>query len=356
MNQEQQQTPINGEEPTVPRRRKVPRPHLAKPHLPKPRVPTPHLSKPETPEPLAGALFLLQEKVLWPLQDRLMPTGGPRPSRRLVVGGGLGAVAIGAVAAVVALSGGGSSTATSTSVAIEAAAAPRVPLTSAPAEPAPKKVKPAGPTLHGPAPVFAPAPRSRRNAAGETKTTTAAGDEKLGSSQKVEAPPAPSAGQSAAAEATAGTTTLSSPASATISSNPKSSKPAPAATDARAAAGTPATLPEGPPAGPQALKVARQFAKGFVVYETGGEEGEFKEAFGESATPELTKALMQRPPRQPDGVKVPRAKVLNVVAGPSQGTVYKVSVSLLRVGVTSELRLDMEKLKRGEWRVTNVLG
>jgi hypothetical protein len=65
---------------------------------------------------------------------------------------------------------------------------------------------------------------------------------------------------------------------------------------------------------------------------------------------------MQRPPRQPDGVKVPRAKVLNVVAGPSQGTVYKVSVSLLRVGVTSELRLDMEKLKRGEWRVTNVLG
>jgi hypothetical protein len=55
-------------------------------------------------------------------------------------------------------------------------------------------------------------------------------------------------------------------------------------------------------------------------------------------------------------VKVPRAKVLNVVAGPSRDGVYKVSVSLLRVGVTSELRLDMEKLKNADWRVTNVLG
>ena len=82
----------------------------------------------------------------------------------------------------------------------------------------------------------------------------------------------------------------------------------------------------------------------------------FKDAFAGSATPELAKALLQRPPKQPAGVKVPRAKVLNVVAGPSQGNVYKVSVSLLRVGVTSELRLDMEHGKRVEWRVTNVLG
>ena len=67
--------------------------------------------------------------------------------------------------------------------------------------------------------------------------------------------------------------------------------------------------------------------------------------------------------RPPVKAKVPRAKVLNVVAGPSQGSVYKVSVSLLRVGVTSELRLDMERIKAAgksgksaEWRVINVLG
>ena len=60
--------------------------------------------------------------------------------------------------------------------------------------------------------------------------------------------------------------------------------------------------------------------------------------------------------RQPADVEVPRAKVLNVVPGPSRGGVYTVSVSLLRVGVTSELRLEMERLKDEGWRVTNVLG
>jgi hypothetical protein len=65
---------------------------------------------------------------------------------------------------------------------------------------------------------------------------------------------------------------------------------------------------------------------------------------------------MRRPPRQPAGVKVPQAKVLNVVPAPSHGKVYPLSVSLLRVGVTSELRLEMEQLKNKGWRVTNVLG
>ena len=53
---------------------------------------------------------------------------------------------------------------------------------------------------------------------------------------------------------------------------------------------------------------------------------------------------------------MPKAKVVNVVPGPSHGGVYPVSVSLLRVGLTSELRLEMEKLKGEGWRVTNVLG
>ncbi len=68
-------------------------------------------------------------------------------------------------------------------------------------------------------------------------------------------------------------------------------------------------------------------------------------------------SLLQRPPRLPASVEVPKAKVLNVVAGPHQGDTYTLSVSLLRVGVTSELRLDMQRdPKTGEWRVTDVLG
>ena len=56
-------------------------------------------------------------------------------------------------------------------------------------------------------------------------------------------------------------------------------------------------------------------------------------------------------------MKVPKAKVLNIVSGPKQGDTYNLSVSLLRVGVTSELRIDMQRDKKtGEWRVTDVLG
>jgi hypothetical protein len=72
-------------------------------------------------------------------------------------------------------------------------------------------------------------------------------------------------------------------------------------------------------------------------------------------------------------VKVPKAKVLNVVAGPKHGETYTMSVSLLRVGVTSELRLDMQKTPaakgspdstggastesdKARWLVTDVLG
>ncbi len=48
--------------------------------------------------------------------------------------------------------------------------------------------------------------------------------------------------------------------------------------------------------------------------------------------------------------------MLNVVAAPSRGAVYPVSVSLLRLGVTSELRLSMEQKKNDGWRVADVLG
>ncbi|MBS1894838.1 MAG: hypothetical protein JST59_26350 [Actinobacteria bacterium] len=108
--------------------------------------------------------------------------------------------------------------------------------------------------------------------------------------------------------------------------------------------------------GAAALSVAREFAQAFVVYEVGGEKKTFKAGFDATATAQLVKALLHRPPRQPADGKVPKAKVVNVVAGPSKGKVRQVSVSLLRVGVTSELRLDLERGVGKQWQVTNVLG
>ena len=54
---------------------------------------------------------------------------------------------------------------------------------------------------------------------------------------------------------------------------------------------------------------------------------------------------------------MPKAKVLNVVPGPHHGDTYTLSVSLLRVGITSELRLNVQRDEEsGEWQVTDVLG
>jgi hypothetical protein len=122
-------------------------------------------------------------------------------------------------------------------------------------------------------------------------------------------------------------------------------------------AGTAATASRVVPAGPVATKVGRQFAGAFVLYETGRSDAKVRAAFAATATPELTHSLLRRPPRLPANVKVPKAKVLNLVPGPQHGDTYTLSVSLLRVGVTSELRIDMQRDKKtGEWRVTDVLG
>ncbi len=110
-------------------------------------------------------------------------------------------------------------------------------------------------------------------------------------------------------------------------------------------------------AGPAAIKIAHQFAGAFVLYETGRKTAEVRGTFAKTATAQLTRSLLQRPPRLPTGVKVPKAKVLNVVAGPRHGDTYTLSVSLLRLGVASELRLDMQPdLKTDRWLVTDVRG
>lgn len=256
----------------------------------------------------------LREHLLWPVQDHFL---GLSDRGRAVVAGGAVVLALGiGVGSYSLATSGGSHPTGATEVA---AVVKRTP--PAPAAPKPKPA----PTLHGAAPVFKP-PQE---------------DSSLGNSKAVE---------HEAAAATANNT--GNAATDTISSSP-------ATRTAGASASTSALKSptvDGPPAGPAAVAVAQEFAEGFVVYETGGDKATIRKAFKATASPELTKALLRRPPRQPAGVEVPKAKVLNVVPAPSHGTVYPLSVSLLRVGVTSELRLEMEQLKNKEWRVTNVLG
>jgi hypothetical protein len=271
------------------------------------------------PEALEDLSLALREHLIWPVEDRLLGLGDR--GRAAVAGGAVVlvlAVGIGAAS----LGGSGSAEPVSAPVAV---APEKTPHTLPPSQPASKPE----PTLHGAAPVFKPAQAP----------------EKVGESKGVES----AAGNAAATAANTG-----NPATDTITSTPAA--PAARAAGATASSAQTADLPDGPPAGPAAIAVARRFASAFVVYETGGNEAEFSEAFKATATPELTKALLHRPPHQPAGVEVPQAKVLNIVPAPSHGTIYPLSVSLLRVGVTSELRLEMEQLKNQGWRVTNVLG
>lgn len=270
------------------------------------------------PEAVEDLSLALREHLIWPIEDRLFGLGDR----------GRAAVAGGAVVLALGLGIGGYSLLGSESPSGPVETAPVAALTERSPHPAPT-TPPAPepepePTLHGATPVFEP-PKGE-------------GQEKVGGAKGVE---------SGAAASTAANT--GDPATDTLSSSP-------AARPADASASTSTTEVDGPPAGPAAIAVARKFAEAFVVYETGGDETAVRKAFGATATPELTKALMERPPRQPAGVEVPQAKVLNIVPAPSHGKVYPLSVSLLRVGVTSELRLEMEQLKSQGWRVTNVLG
>jgi hypothetical protein len=249
----------------------------------------------------------LRERLVWPLEDRTAEMGAP--ARALSAAGVL------LIAAAAAL--GGLSVARSGGTG-ENAAAP-IAVTAPATEPkqAAKANRAAEPTLQGAAPVFEP-----------PETPPA------------EVDPAKAIDKSAPPQSSAEPETSSAAASSSAAKPGQGADPA----------------LDGPPAGPEAIAVARGFAGAFVLYETGETDAEVREAFGETATPALSRALLKRPPRLPANLEVPKAKVLNVVPAPSHGDVYPVSVSLLRVGATSELRLDLEQQKGEGWRVTNVLG
>jgi hypothetical protein len=262
---------------------------------------------------LGNVAYWFKRLLVWPFTDRVALLSGP--VRALTISGLALVIGVGVAAAL--------ATSTKDSTAID-----RAPIAEVSAEStevsAPAAHEEPEPTLQGATPVFT---RPPAKAAAKPKAAKDAGG------------PASTGGLGASGGG-------SPAASEKISSYPSASRP----TTAEAS-----TIP-GPTAGAKAIAVARQFSGAFVVYETEGKSNDVRKAFASTATPELTKALLKRPPRQPSKVEVPRARVLNIVPGPSKGAVFTVSVSLLRVGVTSELRLEMEKLKKQGWRVTNVLG
>jgi hypothetical protein len=269
------------------------------------------------PQAFEDVSLALREHLVWPVEDRLL---GLSDRGRAAVAGGAVVVALGLGIGAFSLGGSGGTEPVSAPVAVMPETAPHAAPTTE-SEPEPE------PTLHGAAPVFEPAPEDKQA--------------KVGDNEGVESAPASSGANTG------------DPATDTISSSPGAH---PADASASASTSTATEPVDGPPAGPAAIAVARKFAEGFVAYETGGETSSFRSAFSATATPELKKALLRRPPHQPAGVTVPKAKVLNIVPAPSHGSTFPLSVSLLRVGVTSELRLEMEQLKNDGWRVTNVLG
>ncbi len=258
--------------------------------------------------PFERIAWAIERGLVWPLEER---TDGWSDSVRIacVVALALLAVSAGVVGLVLASSdgsGGGSE-----GTVVRATSAP----TPAPASSATAEVPPTtgAPVLQGAKPDFA-----------------AEGDSGVA--------------KGSAESAASGSSTSTAGSTSEVARSAPSSDPAAAAAGEKAA-------------GPAAIKVAHQFAGAFVLYEIGRKSSEVRSIFNETATPQLTHALLQRPPRQPAGTPVPKAKVLNIVPGPHHGDTYTISVSLLRVGVTSELRLDMQRNeKTGKWQVTDALG
>jgi hypothetical protein len=260
--------------------------------------------------PFERVIWAIERGFVWPLEER---TGDWHPQLRALGVALLALLAAGAgVLGLVWASSSGSGGTRSTPEASAPTAAPIVRQAPQPA------AAPAAPVLRGAKPDFAATPQ--------------------GSASK-------SSGSSAESAVAASGSTSASGSTAEVAKSGSSR--------AGGSAGTAAVTPAGPPA----ATVARQFASAFVLYEIGRKTSQVETTFNQTATPRLAHELLRRPPRQPAGVKVPKAKVLNVVAGPHKGDTFTLSVSLLRVGVTSELRLEMQRNpKTGVWQVADSLG
>jgi hypothetical protein len=259
--------------------------------------------------PFERIAWALERGLVWPLEER---TDGWSASVRVIGIAALALLAAGAGVAGLVLASGDGSEGSGSGTVVRATSAPAPAPAAAAAKVAPTA---AAPVLQGANPDFAAEADS--------------GVSKSSAESAVEAP--------TSSASTAGSTSEVARSAAS--------------SDAAAATASEKT------AGPAAIKVAQRFAAAFVLYEIGRKNSDVRSVFNETATPQLAHALLRRPPRQPAGTAVPKAKVLNVVPGPQHGDTYTLSVSLLRVGVTSELRLDMQRdEKTGRWQVTDALG
>jgi hypothetical protein len=255
--------------------------------------------------PLERAKWTAERRVVWPLGERAAGRGISGSS--LAVGAAL--VATCGVAAVAIVAGGRSGG--------EASNVAEVPTSAAAERSAPSAAEPSAPVLHGAAPDFTPE-------GGDAVAKVANRDTVIASKPDTGAPASSSSSSSSSSSAVA----------------------TPSSADRNAV-----------DPGPAAIEVARRFSGAFVLYETGDDGAKVRAAFDATASPRLTQALLRRPPRLPANVKVPKAKVLNVVPGPRHGNTFTLSASLLRVGVTSELRIDVQRDDQsGQWQVTDVLG
>jgi hypothetical protein len=267
--------------------------------------------------PLRRLTWWLEEKVFWPAADALRGRGehaapieieaersSRRPDLRIAFAtvGAAAVIGIG-IAALLASTGGSDSTATRASLqsATFESSAPAI------ADTTQQAAKPH--TLHGAAPSF--------NSA--SKVTKAEAQANL-----------QAAGDKAQTDSTSPT----------------------AATNAK-----PSAIPAGAAGGAAPLRIAQDFSGAFVLYEVGRTNAKVKQTFAKTATPAVAKALDARPPRQPGSVKVPTAKVQNIVlsAPEDKGRLIEASVSLLRLGALSELRLSLS-LRHGKWAVSEVRG
>jgi hypothetical protein len=250
--------------------------------------------------PFERLFWAVETWIVWPLRER---TAGWSPPGHVVGAAGLATVAVAAIAVGALLLSGDDP-------ASEPAAAPIA--ATVPAPQPDQAEEPAEPELKGAPPSFG-----------------------VGEGVGVTEPAAGEAAPAEGAEADESVETSDAPAGETTAATSSSSKPV--------------------PAGPAAMKVARRFAEAFVFYEVGQRPARAATVFGETTSPQLAEALAERPPRQPQSTEVPQARVVNLVPGPRAGKAYTVSVSLLRVGLTSELRLEMQK-QQGAWLITDVRG
>jgi hypothetical protein len=244
--------------------------------------------------PFEQIAWRLERRLIWPAQDALRERGMLGRSMTALA---CIAIAGAAVAAGLLVARDSSSDAPRQAPAPTIAIAPATKVAAAPAKP--------DPTLQGAPPNFESSPATGESAA-ETAARPSAAPASAESTRQVEVPPS--------------------------------------------------SIPAAPGGEKHALRAARHFAAAFVLYEIGEEKAKVRRVFARTATPALLEALRARPPRLPGEVDVPEARVANVILGERRRKQIDASVSLLRLGNLSELRLTLTKDRKRGWAVSEVRG